>query len=72
MKKNEWKLKATIYGFILGVIDKQSNIVNLFQNLYVALKDTPVNELKSELIVKIAELAHQQAMQENEADDKVM
>ena len=41
MKKAEWKIKATLFGTIVGIIDNQEEILNLFQKMFIALKDVP-------------------------------
>lgn len=70
MKKNEWKVKAQFYGFISKIMDNQKNIISLIQNLFVSLKDVPADELQNEFVTRIAELAHEQAMQDKKADNK--
>lgn len=67
MKKNEWKVKAMFYGLIVELAENQKDIIALVQNLYLGLKDTPVEELRSELTKHIAEFAHDQAVKEREA-----
>ncbi len=58
MKKNEWKVKATIYGIIASVMDNQKEIIEFVRKLYVSLKDVPAEDIQKELISKIAELVH--------------
>ncbi len=57
-KKAEIKVKAVFYGAIAGIIDNRSPIITMIQTLFTELKDVPAEELRSELIGKIAELAH--------------
>lgn len=59
MKRNEWKLKGMLYETIIKYIENQKDILALAQNLYVALKDVPVAELRSELIHELAEIIHE-------------
>ncbi len=59
MKKNEWKVKATIYGIIASVMDNQKEIIEFVQKLYDSLKDVSAEDMQKELITKIAELVHQ-------------
>lgn len=68
MKKNEWKVKALFYGLIVNVMNEQTDIIELIQKLYTSLKDVPADQLRSELMGKIAELAHQQAVKERETE----
>ncbi len=59
MKKNEWKVKATIYGIIASVMDNQKEIIEFVQKLYDSLKNVSAEDMQKELITKIAELVHQ-------------
>lgn len=59
MKKNEWKVKAMLYGTIAGFMDKQKDILALLQKMYVALKDVPADELRNEFISALAEMIHE-------------
>lgn len=61
MKHKEWKAKALIYGFITAATASA-------QNFFAALGDVSSDELRQELISAIAELAHEQA--ENEQKTK--
>lgn len=58
MKKNEWKVKAALYGAIATVIDEQEEFWDLLTRLYVALKDVSAENLQHELVNKLAELIH--------------
>lgn len=64
MKRNEWKFKGMLYGAMAGLFESRKEMMNLAQRLYAALKDVPAEELRKELISKIAELAHEQAIKE--------
>lgn len=59
MKRNEWKVKNMFYGMILGFVDNQKDFIDFIQRLYIAVKDVPVDELRKELISKMAELVHE-------------
>lgn len=67
MKRNEWKVKTLFFGLIVSVMNDQKDILELVQKLYTSLKDVPADQLRSELMGKIAELVHQQAVKEREA-----
>ena len=54
MKRNEWKIKAMVYGTIASIIDNQKEILMLLQKIYLSLKDVPAEELQEEL----AEIIH--------------
>lgn len=58
MKKNEWKIKATIYGVIATTIDNQKEFLSMIQKLYIALKDVPMDDLQKEFIDKLVEIIH--------------
>ena len=58
MKKNEWRIKATVYGAIATLLDNQKELLSMLQKLYVALKDVPAEELQKEFIAKLAEIIH--------------
>lgn len=58
MKKNEWKIKATVYGVITALIDNQKDFLSMLQKLYVALKDVSAEELQKEFVSKLAEIIH--------------
>ncbi len=58
MKRNEWKVRAALYGAAAAVIDNQREVLALVQKLYTALKDVPAEELRDELVSRLAELVH--------------
>ncbi len=58
MKRNEWKIKAMVYGTIASIIDNQKEILMLLQKIYLSLKDVPAEELQEEFISKLAEIIH--------------
>ncbi len=60
MKKNEWKVKAMLYGTIAALLDNQKDILKLLQKMYAALKDVPVEELRTEFVSKLAEIIHEE------------
>ena len=68
MKINEWKFKAMFYGTIASVMDEQKDIIGFVQRLYGALKDVPMEDLRSELIKQIALLAHEEGAKMREAE----
>ena len=59
MKKNELKVKSMLYGTIVSLIDDRKDILELIQKLYTALKSVPAEELRSELINRLAEMIHE-------------
>lgn len=60
MKKNEWKVRAALYGAAAAVIDNQKEILELLRKMYAALKDVPAEELRDELVSRLAEMVHKQ------------
>lgn len=68
MKYKEWKLKLAFYSVVESVLKEQKDIVKTITNVYSSVKDTPAQELQDKLITAIAELAHDQAVKEREAE----
>ena len=61
MKKNEWKVKAMLYGAIAQIMDNQDEIkdmINIVKKLYEELKDVPTEDLQKEFISALAEIIH--------------
>ena len=61
MKKNEWKVKAMLYGTIAQIIDNQDenkDMINLVKKLYEELKDVPTEDLHKEFVSALAEIIH--------------
>ena len=60
-KKNEWKVKAMLYGTIAQIMDNQDEIkdmINLVKRLYEELKDVPTEDLQKEFVSALAEIIH--------------
>lgn len=70
LKRAEIELKLKIYTSINTLLTEQNEIIGLAKDLYTALKDTPVNDLQNQLILAVAELAHQQATKEQASDEE--
>lgn len=58
MKRNEWKVKAFLYGAVAALLDNQKDMLALLQKMYIALKDVPADELQKEFVTKLAEIIH--------------
>lgn len=71
MKYKEWKLKLALYTVIEKVIAEQKYITTLLFNLFTVLKDVPLNELKDEFILKLAEIIHDQAEAERNTETNI-
>ena len=68
MKRNEWKVKAILYGTIAQIIDNQDEIkdmINLVKKLYEELKDVPIEDLQKEFVSKLAEIIHSEQSVDN-------
>ena len=57
-KKAELKVKGMFYGAIASIIGDHKSIFEMIQKLFEELKTANPDELRSELISKIAELVH--------------
>ena len=58
MKLKEHKIKLALYSSIEKVMDEKSNIIETIQNLYLSIKDTPINELQEKFISALVEVVH--------------
>lgn len=58
MKKNEWKVKAFLYGAVAALLDNQKDVLALVQKMYIALKDVPADELQKEFVDRLTEAIH--------------
>lgn len=68
MKAMEIEIKYALYSTIVTFVKEQNDFIEFVQKLYDALKDVPVEELRKELISNIAELVHEQVVEEREAE----
>ena len=60
-KKNEWKVKAMLYGTIIQIMDNQDEIkdmIDIVKRLYEELKDVPTEDLQKEFVSALAEIIH--------------
>ena len=60
MKKNEWKVKAFLYGAVAAFLDNQKDVLEWIQKLYIALKDVPADELQREFVTRLTETIHEE------------
>ena len=68
MKKNEWKVKAMLYGTIIQIMDNQDEIkdmLDLVKRLYEELKNVPTEDLQKEFVSKLAEIIHNEQSADN-------
>ena len=67
-KRNEWKVKAMLYGTIAQIMDNQDEIkdvLDLVKRLYEELKDVPTEDLQKEFVSKLAEIIHNEQSVDN-------
>ena len=67
-KKNEWKVKAMLYGTIAQIMDNQDEIkdmLDLVKRLYEELKDVPTEDLQKEFVSALAEIIHNEQATNN-------
>ena len=67
-KKNEWKVKAMLYGTIIQIMDNQDEIKDMFdlvKRLYEELKDVPTEDLQKEFVSALAEIIHNEQSVDN-------
>lgn len=64
MKKNEWKIKAVIYGIIASVLDNQQEIIETVKKIFLSLKDISAEDMQQEFISKITELIYEENRKE--------
>ena len=68
MKRNEWKVKAMLYGTIVQIMDNQDEIkdmLDLAKRLYEELKNVPTEDLQKEFVSKLAEIIHNEQATDN-------
>lgn len=68
VKKMELEFKVKLYTYATSLLEEQEDVIKFFENIYVSLKDTPINELQDKLISAIADNSHRQAMLEREKE----
>lgn len=66
MKKNEWKIRNTIYNSILGFMENKKDIVNTAKKLFDSVKDMSVEDIRDEFIGKLAEIIHEESNRQKE------
>lgn len=64
-KRVERKVKLMFYETVINIINNQKDILDLLHRMYIALKDVPVNELRDEIVTKMAEIIHEQNKRSN-------
>ena len=67
-KRNEWKVKAMLYGTIAQIMDNQDEIkdmINLVKRLYEELKYVPTEDLQKEFVSALAEIIHNEGKKDS-------
>lgn len=65
MKIKEHKIKLALYSSIEEIMNEKEDVIALIKNLYLVLKDTPVNELRDVFMEKLAEIIHKEVQETN-------
>ena len=60
MKAKEIRLKLALYSVIEEFVNEKTDIVVTIKKLYLAMKDTPVEELQNKLIDSLASIIHEE------------
>lgn len=55
----EIEMKHALYSTVEEFVKEQEDIIKLVKNLYVVLKDVPVDELQKEFIHALAKVVHE-------------
>ena len=70
MKRKEHKIKLELYTAIESVLNEKKDIIDTVKNLYLSVKDVPMEELRDIFIEKLAEIIHTENHKEDELSDK--
>lgn len=70
MKRKEHKIKLELYTAIESVLNEKKDIIDTVKNLYLSVKDVPMEELRVIFIEKLAEIIHTENHEEDELSDK--
>ena len=65
MKIKEHKIKLALYFSIEEIMNEKEDVIAFIKNLYLVLKDTPVNELRDVFMEKLAEIIHKEVQETN-------
>lgn len=70
MKRKEHKIKLEFYTVVENVLNEKKDIVDTVKNLYLSVKDVPMEELGDTFIEKFAEIIHAENHKDDELSDK--
>lgn len=65
MKRKEHRVKLALYTAIEALFTEKEDIIKLSKDLYVSLKDVPVEQLRDEFMGKLAEIIHKENHKDN-------
>lgn len=68
MKKLETEMKYRFYRLLATISNENDKVLKLAGNIYLSLKDVPIEELRTELIKEIAFLEHEEAVKQRELE----
>ncbi len=54
MKRNQWKVKAALYGAAAAFLENRAETLGFLRKMYLALKDVPADELQKALMAELA------------------
>lgn len=69
-KRAEIKVKMFFYTTISKVIEENEDILLMIKNIYESCKGLSGDDIRDEIVLKIAELVHEQAKEDNTSVDK--
>nr|DAW84285.1 MAG TPA: hypothetical protein [Bacteriophage sp.] len=67
MKRLEVELKTKLYTYTSALLSEQETLISRLGEVYLVLKDTPIEELQDKVISLMAEKAHEQTLLKKEA-----
>lgn len=70
MKIKEHRIKLALYSSVEKIMSERKDIVVTATNLYLSLKDTPIDELQDKFISALAEVIHNDTHREPIDDAK--
>lgn len=69
MKIKEHKIKLALYSSIEEIMNEKEDIITTIKNLYLSLKDTPIEEMQNKFISELAEFIHNDTHSNNTKSD---
>lgn len=69
MKKKEIEIKLALYSYISALLNEKKEMIELGRKLYETLKETSPEDIRESFINAVAELAHEQMVQEQKGGE---